>query len=527
MIKTSNLTLRYKSSETPILRNVNLAISAGQMALVCGPTGSGKSTLLKCLNSLAPTFTGGTLTGSVSIDGQTISGTAPHEIAHLVGYVNQQPEGGFVSETVEDELVFGMEQLGVTPAEMCNNLARVAEIFDLAPVLDRRLTELSGGQQQKVAIAAAVAAGQKILLLDEPTSALSPSTAAELLSLLKKLSTDEGITVILVEHRIERVLELVDSVVMVHGDGSVTQGDKTTQFSDSRCAPPLIELSQKLGWAPVATNVSEARNHWRESAPRFRSRVPLSPNPEIALSVHELDVNYGSETAVSGATFDLAFGSITALMGQNGAGKTSLISALRDPKLISSGTVALGERSTTDLSLQELLRAVTMVPQKASDLLFLNSVGKELQESDVFGGLATGTTARLLTRLNGRLDPNQHPRDLSAGQKLSLVLAMQLANGARVLLLDEPTRGLDYFAKRQLAEQLQLLQTSGACILVASHDVEFISQIADRVLLLDQGKLIQDSAPEELLGFQKPFETQIAQVSELPDLISISQVVEL
>ncbi|MFN5559047.1 MAG: ABC transporter ATP-binding protein, partial [Rhodoluna sp.] len=209
------------ATESPTLNRVNLDIDQGKFILVCGPTGSGKSTLLKVINGLAPSFTGGAISGEVIIDGKNLTGRAPHEFASLVGFVNQQPEGSFVADRVLDEIVYGAEQLGVDEATISKNLAEITAILDIEDLLRRNLDSLSGGQQQRVAIAAALIAGQKILLLDEPTSALDQQGAGKVLAVLKKLTQEHGVTVLLAEHRISRVISAVDELLVVNGDGSV------------------------------------------------------------------------------------------------------------------------------------------------------------------------------------------------------------------------------------------------------------------------------------------------------------------
>jgi len=265
MIQLKDLSFSYlksdgsKVSETPQLNNVNLSINAGEFVLVCGPTGSGKSTFLKALNGLAPSFTGGVIEGELIIDGVNLIGLEPHEFASKVGYVNQQPENAFVGDTVIDEIVYCAEQLGLPVSEIKSSVEKISALLETSDLLERPLATLSGGQQQRVAIASALVAGQKILLLDEPTSALDLEGASEVLRVLQRLSSEEGVTVLLAEHRISRVIAAVDSVLVVHGDGSVTKGPTETQFNDSRFAPPIIELGLKLGWKPlpVSTSISQ------------------------------------------------------------------------------------------------------------------------------------------------------------------------------------------------------------------------------------------------------------------------------
>lgn len=529
MIELKDLTFSYlksdgtKMSETPQINKVNLSIAAGEFVLVCGPTGSGKSTFLKTLNGLAPNFTGGELTGELRIDGVDLLGAEPHEFAGLVGYVNQQPENAFVGDTVIDEIVYCAEQLGLRINQIEQSVKRISELLEVSQLLDRPLATLSGGQQQRVAIASSLLAGQKILLLDEPTSALDLQGAAEVLRVLKRLTSQEGVTVLLAEHRISRVIAAVDSVLVVHGDGSVTKGPTSTQFNDPRFVPPIIELGLKLNWKPLPIAVADAQNKWQESKPSFEPKTFFNPTNTV-LEVRDLEVAFGNVRALNKTSFELHGNQITALMGENGSGKTSLCWAIQGSGTRTGGTVSTFKGDTSQLDPTERLEVLTMVPQRAADLLFLPTLSAELEESDLFAEVEPGTSAKLFQSLAGRIDTSIHPRDLSAGQQLSLVLAIQLVKQAKILVLDEPTRGLDYSAKHALAKQLNSLRAEDRTVLIATHDIEFVAMVADRVMILDKGNLITDGSPLEVLSAGKPFASQIAEISQEQGLISIEQV---
>lgn len=467
LIQIKDLSFSYAGAESPQLSRVNLELASGELVLVCGPTGSGKSTLLKTINGLAPHFTGGLLRGRITIAGQDVTGKMPHELAELVGYVNQQPEGWFVADTVEDELVYGLEQLGFERDRMQQELSRVAKMLDLESLLTQPLGYLSGGQQQRVAIGAALAAGQKVLLLDEPTSALDPAAAAETIALLRQIADVHGVTILIAEHRFANLISQVDSVVVVNNDGSVSKGHEAWQSElDQRTSP--------------------------ETAP-----TPATEPPELpltALKVSNLTVKFGNRVAVWNSTFDLRTGEVVALHGPNGSGKTSLLWAVQGSgngkNAEAIGSVALATNlDPRQLKAAERLAEITMVPQNASDLLFLNSLSEELTESDRFANAKPNATAKIFAELAGKVNPALHPRDLSSGQQLALVLALQLVKGAKILLLDEPTRGLDYVAKQHLAAQLRALRGQGKAILLATHDTEFADLVADRKLHLNGGVL--------------------------------------
>jgi len=400
----------------------------------------------------------------------------------------------------------------------------------IADLLESPLATLSGGQQQRVAIAAALASGQRILLLDEPTSALDIVSAREVVALLRNLSQNFGITVLLAEHRIGRVVGEVDSVLVVHGDGSVTKTEPGLAFNDDRFAPPIIELGLAMGWKPLPVTMSRAAELWAAAPAEF---IPIDRRvsaSEVLLRAQNVAVRFGALDAVLPTSLEIRSGEIVALMGENGSGKTSLLWALQGSGDLTSGIVeicaATGEwYDTKKLKNLDRLAAINMVPQRAADLLFLNTVSEELAESDRFAGAAEGTTAALLSSIAGRLNPSAHPRDLSAGQQLALVLAVQLAKGAQVLLLDEPTRGLDYSSKRKLAKQLQILRAQGRGVLVASHDIEFVAMVADRVLRMKSGEVVEADLPEAILGAGAELASQLAEISGTPGLITISQVV--
>ena len=523
MIALKDVSFGYAGTERPALSRVNLEFKPGEFSLVCGATGSGKSTLLRILNGLAPHFTGGYLSGAVVIDGEDVAGSKPHELASKVGFVNQQPEASFVSDTVKQELVYGMEQLGYDREKMADSLKYVLQLLEIEDLLDRPLSWLSGGQQQRVAIASALAAGQKILLLDEPTSALDPQAAAEIVGVLKSLAHEHGITVILVEHRIERVIELVDSVVIVANDGLVTKGGYE-QFENYHLVPPVIGLSTELSWNPVTVSVSAAKANWQREAKSWQPLVNENLSETVAMEVTGLCVSYDEIDAVSEVSFSVRTGEVVALMGKNGSGKSSALWAIQGGGKRTAGSVKTTFGDPKSLSAAERLCVLTLVPQKAADLLFLNSLADELSESDKFAQLTDSATSKIFESLTGRLDPKIHPRDLSAGQQLALVLALQLVKGAGILLLDEPTRGLDYAAKKSLAKQIRGLRKEGKSVLVASHDVEFVALVADRVLLLENGKLISDQPAEVALGVGSSHPTQISQITGEVGLLTLSQI---
>jgi len=562
MITFEQVTIAYDGATSPTLHDVSFHIGEGELCLVAGLTGSGKSTLLGAVNGLVPHFTGGTLTGRVVVDGRSTRDHPPRELADVVGVVGQDPLAGFVTDTVEEELAYAMEQLGLPAAVMRKRVEETLDLLRLAELRRRPLRDLSGGQQQRVAIGAVLTAHPRVLVLDEPTSALDPTAAEDVLATVTRLVHDLGVTVLLAEHRLERVVQYADRVLVLPGDGSVIDGEPAAVFATAPVAPPVVELGRLAGWSPVPLSVRDARRlagplqqrliacqlpakttaavassgaradavrtgtapararRWphldagrRTSAPGVRSPVPPD---EPLVRVRSLSVRFGAVVAVREVDLDLAPGEVVALMGRNGSGKTSLLWAVQGSGRRSGGTVAVrhGGKWTDPATLdaRQARRLVSLVPQTPSDLLYRTTVADELRESDVEADAPDGSTRELFASLVGEIAGSTHPRDLSEGQRLALVLSIQLAAQAGVVLLDEPTRGLDYAAKERLGAQLTGVASEGRAVLCSTHDVEFVAGVADRVVVLADGDVVADGCTADVLAASPAFAPQVAKI---------------
>ena len=276
MLELRDLTFRYSTtgerSPDDVLHHVDLTLDEGELVLVAGRTGIGKSTLLGVFNGLVPAFTGGRLEGDVLLDGASILHLPPRDRAHVVGYVGQDPTAGFVTDTVEEELAYGMEQLGCDGTTMRRRVEETLDLLGIAELRNRDLRTLSGGQQQRVAIGSVLTMHPRLLVLDEPTSALDPTAAEDVLATLTRLVHDLGVTVVLAEHRLERVVPFADRIVLVEGDGQVSVGEPAEMLERSPVAPPIVELGRWAGWSPLPLSVRDAR--------RRAARLALVPAPE-------------------------------------------------------------------------------------------------------------------------------------------------------------------------------------------------------------------------------------------------------
>lgn len=513
MITFEDVTLTYPGASEPTLREVSFTVEEGDLAVVVGRTGTGKSTLLGAINGLMPHFTGGTLAGDVRVAGRSTAHNRPRDLADVVGWVGQDPRAGFVTDTVEEEIAYGMEQLGLRPTAMRKRVEETLDLMGIAALRRRPLADLSGGQQQRVAIAAVLAAQPRVLVLDEPTSALDPTAAQDVLSALTSLVHEVGLTVVLAEHRLERVLHQADTLLWLPQDThGVVVGPPSRLLLTCDVRPPLAQLARALHWDAVPASVRDARRrvqreHLRVTAPAV---VPLSTAP-ARVSVRDLTISYGSLTAVNRLSLDLRPGEVTALMGRNGAGKSSLLWALQGG-LPSTGSVSVDGRDPRTLSAPQARRLVSLVPQTATDLLYLPTVAAELAQADRETGSQPGTAAEILSSLGSRLPPQADPRDLSEGQRLSLVLALQLCAEPGVILLDEPTRGLDYAMKDHLSRIVSRLAHEGHVVVVSTHDVEFAAAASQRTLVMADGDIIADGPTREVLTSSPAFAPQTAKV---------------
>lgn len=531
MIRFEHVTITYPEANAPTLVDVSFEVPEGELCLVVGVTGSGKSTLLRAVNGLVPRFSGGVLAGSVVINGKSTADLPPRDLADVVGVVGQDPAAGFVTDYVEDELAYAMENLGVAPEIMRRRVEDILDLLGLHEIRHRPLASLSGGQQQRVAIGSVLTAGPRVLVLDEPTSALDPAAAEEVLAALTRLVHDLGITVLIAEHRLERVVQYADRIVMVPGDGRpVIVGTPAEVFGQSSVAPPVVELGRLAGWSPLPLSVRDARRlagPLRErlaevelSAFRRTSRVV----GDVVAITDGLQASYGPITALRGIELQFRAGEVVALMGRNGAGKSTLLNHLVGLREPASGTVRVMGAEPHRLSAHDVVRVAGLVPQDSGVLLYHDTVAAECSASDRDAGLDSGTTRSVLDQIVPDVNPTAHPRDLSEGQRLGLALSIVLASEPPLLLLDEPTRGLDYGAKQRLVELLSRLADEGHAVVIATHDVEVVAAVADRCVVLAEGEVVSDGPARDVVIHSPVFAPQVAKVLAPLPLLTVHEV---
>ncbi len=541
IVRFEHVHYSYPDSPQPALRDITLDIEEGAFVLVAGTSGSGKSTLLRAINGLVPHFHGGAWHGRVLVDGRDTRTHEPRALADVVGFVFQDPEAQAVVDVVEDELVFGMENLGLEPPLMRRRVEEVLDQLEISHLRRRQMSTLSGGERQRVAIAAVLTTQPRILVLDEPTSQLDPHAAEEVLTALQKLNADLGLTIVLSEHRLERVVQYVDQIIFFHEP--TDSGDDGAQFimgppevvlRSAPFAPPLVELARSLGWEPLPLTIKAAR--------RFLATMTLPPPPDAPapmpsprrwigdkrhkpavvpaiLRLSGLRVQLGGREVVRSVDLDLGRGEIVALMGRNGSGKTTILRSIMGLTKNIRGQVTFDERDIRRMPVEERGLAIGYVPQDPRSLLFQPTVCEELNWTLTRPGVQHGDAASIERRIDAVLDllglahlAQRHPRDLSAGEQQRVALATVLIRDVQVLLLDEPTRGLDYLNKHRLTQSLQDLRTTGHAVLLVTHDVELVAHCADRVVLMGDGEVVTEGPTHTLLRESLIFSSQIGKL---------------
>jgi energy-coupling factor transport system ATP-binding protein len=460
-------------------------------------------------------------------------------MADLVGFVLQDPEAQFVVDQVEDELAFALENQGLDPVVMRKRVEEVLDQLSIAHLRGRSVHTLSGGERQRVAIAAVMTLQPDVLVLDEPTSQLDPQGAEEVLDTLVKLNQDLGLTIMLSEHRLERVMQYVDRILYLPGSGQLPIMDEPRSvLRQVELTPPLVTLAKELGWSPLPLTIKEGRGFTRKTP--LVPRKPLSqPSPKtdsssaVSISVQNLGYSYNGHPVLDNVSLEVRQGEFVALMGRNGSGKTTLLKQLVGLLKPDKGGVKIADFETATtvdtrrLTVEEIIRSVGYVPQNPNALLFSDTVYQELDFTRRGHGLEPGDYKGLLETLDLTQHADHYPRDLSVGERQRVALASILVAEPKILLLDEPTRGLDYGQKLALTAFLQKAKGQGRTTIMATHDVELVAQCADRVILLGNGQIVVDGPARQVMSESLVFSSQINKLYRDPSLLTVDDVLSL
>ena len=514
MIRFDRLSYRYPHQNEPALHAIDLAIDAGDFVLVTGPSGAGKSTLVRAINGLVPHFHGGAFGGRVLVAGIDTRETSPAALSRVVGFVAQDPEAQTVTDRVEDEIAFGLENHGLERREIRLRVEETLDLLGITGLRDREPASLSGGERQRVAIAAAMATHPATLVLDEPTSQLDPWAAEEVLTVLERLNAELGTTIVLVEHRLERVLGWANRLLVLDAHGGLAAFGTTQNVAGGLPSPPpVVRLGHGLGWEPIPLTVRDARR----ARDRFRPDPNTLPPPaEIDLpqgygdrtvEFNHVTFAYGKRTVLRNLSVAFTSGSVTALMGRNGSGKTTVLKHVIGLLRPAAGTVHVLGSDIRRRDPADLAGTIGYLPQRPAALLFNETVAKELAFS-MHAQHRAGDVPGVLERLGLTGLADRSPFDLAGGERQRAALAAVLITDPPILLLDEPTRGMDDVWKRQLGRLLRDMADHGATIVIATHDVELVAATAHRVIVLGNGEVVADGSPRDVLSGSLTFAPQ-------------------
>ncbi len=528
MIRIKDLTFYYSDATMPALQDVNLEIESGEFVLVTGPSGCGKSSLCRCLNGLIPHFYGGKIAGRVEVQGLDVTKHSTKELATMVGMVFQDPENQLVAMDVEREIAFGLENLAFSRDVIIKRMEESLDTLGIPHLRYRQVHELSGGEKQKVAIASVLALHPDILVLDEPTSELDPKGAEEVLSIVERLNDELGITVVLIEHRLDRVVHLVDRMIVLDGGSIVADGNPRDVLDRIETAkvgvgvPPIIRVVQGLrakglSVGDIPLTVKEARSMldgvFRDVDKSALSQVETAKGKPI-VDIERLWYVYPEgPTAVKNISLKICEGEFIAVMGRNASGKTTLVKHINGLLKPTKGQVIVDGIDTRKATIAELAQEVGFVFQNPNDHLFADTVEDEvaftLKNLGYEGKEVASRVDDMLEMFKLKDYRRQYPRSLSGGERQRVALASVLVAHPKVLILDEPTRGMEHRLKGELMSFVKDYRDRGNAVILVTHDVETVAEHADRVILLSEGSIVVDGPRHDVLSQALLFSPQI------------------
>jgi energy-coupling factor transporter ATP-binding protein EcfA2 len=529
-IEIKELTYHYPKEIKPVIKDINLQLNKGEILFIVGESGSGKSTLAKCISGAVPNFYGGTIQGSVSIDGEDIIEMKHNKRATEVTMVFQDPESQLIMNKVHREIAFGLENVGVESSEIKRRIWEAMQFSNILDIANREINTLSGGQKQRVAITSAIAYLPNCIILDEPTSQLDPASAEDVIALIKKINEELGITIIIIEQRIDKWFDIADKVLILARGEIAFSGSKQELYNERKeelldFLPNYLKISKALNIFNMPYSLREARRTIEEFKYEYETNMAtqdLSGSEEI-IKIDNLCCKYEDNLVIKGLNTRIRQGDFISIMGANGAGKSTFLKSLMG--LISySGSIKVLKNSFVDdnskkltknligsfsgeyreirkLRIKDISRIIGYVSQNPNDYISKETVYSELKFTlDNYSIKDHGVIEDTLKALDLYKLKDKNPRDLSGGEVQRVAIASILVLRPKVLLLDEPTRGLDSKVKRMLGEILLELNKNGTTVILVTHDVEFASEFCSRFLLMFNGEIVGDGSREEVLG---------------------------
>lgn len=516
ILAVSHLTFTYPGCGSPAVKDVSFTLERGEFAVLCGATGSGKSTLLRMLKrELTPL---GETEGTVYFCGSPLSELEARESASVIGFVMQKPEQQVVTDKVWHELAFGLENLGTPPAEISRRIAEMASYFGIGDWYDRDVSELSGGQKQLLNLASVLVMQPKLLILDEPTAQLDPIAATDFIATLRRLCSEFSITIIMAEHRLEDVVPICDRLLVMDG-GRLIASDKPSEVisqlrgrNDILCAMPAAArlYAELSGSGSCPLTVREGRRFIESSYGNTTRGLPQASREHsetAALEFRDVYFRYdrNGRDILDGLSLKIYEGELFCILGGNGSGKTTALSAAAGLLRPYSGSIKVFGKKLKDYKNRSLYReCLAMLPQDVQTVFLRNTVREELLECGA-------ELSELPYDISHLLD--KHPYDLSGGEQQLTALAKVLAAKPRLLLLDEPTKGLDAAAKLGIIKVLGSLQEKGVTVVTVTHDVEFAALCADRCAMFFGGRIVSEGTPHEFFSRNSFYTTAVSRMT--------------
>ena len=539
-----NLTFGYPG-EKDVLKGVNMRVERGEFIVLCGKSGSGKTTLLRHLKTVLSPH--GKKTGDVLFDGTPIEQVSLRDQSAKIGYVMQNPDSQIVTDKVWHELAFGLESLGCDQATMRLRVAEMASYFGIQDWFHRSVSELSGGQKQLLNLASIMAMQPEVLILDEPTSQLDPIAASDFLNTVRKINRELGTTVIITEHRLEDIFHAADRViVMDEGEiiasdvparvGAMLKNRNDDMFAAMPAPVRVFYGTGASGDCPLT--VRDGRNWLSREMENVQSaqmepEKPIDEDAEAALKVKEIWFRYEKDSpdVLRGVSFEAPKGALFAIVGGNGTGKSTLLKAICGVCPPYRGKIELGGKKIRDFKRGELFRNnLSMLPQDPQSLFVKKSVREDLREMLPLGDHdADAKIAAIAEKCEIAHLLDRHPYDLSGGEQQRAALAKVLLTNPKIMLLDEPTKGIDAFFKEKLARVLKKLIADGMAVIMVSHDVEFCARYADYVSMFFDGQILTTNTPRRFFARNSFYTTAANRMSRhvFPDAVTAEDVIEL
>ena len=537
-----DLTFSYPNKENFALQNVNLSINSGDFVVVCGQSGSGKTTLLRMLKKeIAPH---GEKQGAVYYKGEDVEKLDDKISAQKIGFVFQKPDQQIVTDKVWHELAFGLESLGYDSDYIRLRVGEMANYFGITSLFRKKTTELSGGQKQLMNLASVMAMSPDVIILDEPTSQLDPITANDFITTLKKINDELGLTVIIIEHRLQEVFPIADKVAVME-DGKVICYDtprnvceKLSNHHMSQGFPSAVRIWQKSGSkGECPLTVKEGRNfinlNFSERKLPLRNTIP---NTEDIITLKDVFFRYekGGNDILSGTNLSIKKGEHFCILGGNGSGKTTTLKILAGLLKPYRGKVIIDNNKMTKKTTADFNRlGVAMLPQNPESVFLKSRVIDDYTELCKIKGIEKSDYEDKINSVAEKLGIKDllenHPYDLSGGEIQKCALGKVLISEPKILLLDEPTKGVDAYSKLSLSKILQEIKSDGVTIITVTHDVEFASIVADRCGLFFDGEVLSSLVPQEFFSKNNFYTTASSRISrdKFANAVTVDDVVSL